>query len=327
MANQGKNKKSAPTPRKRLAGRKVARMALTRTRLPIDGSVVNHWRMLSDPCFAPLSTSAYRGQAGIVSRFTSITTVSTGSDTGFLMAASPQAGAYTLAQFTDPTIPTAAFAYANPLPGQAFITNNAEAVRVVGFCVDVDYIGTELNRSGMIYGGVVLGDTIGQGASPTPDSIKQLLPNQVRTPDRQITQLWFPGVGNEAYGNNGAGSVAFAGGFNSLIIMAEGMPAGIQVRLRITTILEWLPLLGVGVSMPSPVAGYNAVGAYEKLHDIAAASNMFTHSFISGVYERANAMAYRGGQALMGLAAAGMTSAVGRAMTRNPNYGNLQILN
>lgn len=323
MAN--KNRKAAKNGN---MNRRVRVRTIKRVGFSPNPAVSNHWRMLVDPCFAPLYESAYRGRSGIVSRFTSLVTLTGSSSTGFLGVFNPESGAYTIEGFTDPTVPTGAFGYGNPMPGQGFITQAAEAVRVIGCCIDVDYIGTELERSGMIYGGVVLGDTVGLGAAPIPDSLKQLLPNQTRTPDKQLTQLWFPGVENELYANNGSSSTAYNSAHNSIAIMGEGLPAGIKIRLRITSILEWLPLLGVGISMPSPVSGHNPVGAYEKLHEAAAASNMFTHSFTNGAYDAANRLAYRAGQALLGAATQGVARTVARRMGMGPNanYGNLQLL-
>lgn len=286
----------------------------------------NHWNLIVDPCFATLAESAYRGRAGIVSRFTSIRTLTFTGYTGFLACYNPSAGASALQVFNDSTVLTSPLTYTDVMPGQAFLLANSEASRVIGFCLDIDYIGTELNRAGMIYAGNVLGDSVDAGVGLVPDSLKQLLPNQVRTPDRQLTQLWFPGVANEEYAPVGITSQAYTGSHNSLALMAEGMPDGIQLRIRQTTVVEWLPLAGVGVAMPSPTSGTNPVGAYEKLHDIAAQTNAFTHSFAEGATSRASAYAKRAGEALIDAAAVGAARYVGnRMIPRNRNYGNLQM--
>lgn len=286
----------------------------------------NHWEMIADPCFATLAESAYRGRSGIVSRFTQLSTYNTGVSTGLVAVFNPAAGSGNVTGFTDSTIPTAAVVYNYALPGQAFLLANSEGSRVIGACLDIDYLGTELNRSGMFYGGVVLGDSVPAGVGITPDSYKQLLPNQCRTPDRQVTQLWFPGVGNEGYGNVGASSTAFTSEYNSLGFIAEGLPAGIQIRIRLTTVVEWLPLQGVGVAMPSPTSGYNPVGAYERLHDAAAKTTAFTHSFAAGASEKATAYARKAGETLVDVAVAGAATYVrDKMMPKNRNYGNLQI--
>lgn len=318
--------KAAP-PRKQ---RRSPRRQMTTIPRQVFGTAAlhNHWSMIRDPCFATLAESAYRGRSGIVSRFTQVTTISTGLNTGLVAAFNPAACAGTLVQFTDPTIATAAIAYSYVLPGQAFLVANAESSRVIGFCLDIDYIGTELNRAGMIYGGVCLGDTVPAGVGLIPDNLKQLLPNQTRTPDRQISQLWFPGVANEDYGNVGVTSTAFTGQHNVTCLVAEGLPAGVQLRLRLTTVVEWLPLLGVGVAMPSPVSGTNPVGAYEKLHEMACATTDFTHSFAQGAQGAANRFARTAGEVATRAVVVGAMGMARRAANRrnNPNYGNVQRL-
>lgn len=291
-----------------------------------DSVLRDHWFMVHNPCFATLAQSAYRGRAGIVQRFTSIITLNTGVNTGFVATLNPAAATGNITQFTDPTIATAAIVYNVALPGQAFLLANTKGSRVIGYCIDIDYIGTELNRSGMFYAGVVPGDAVVGGVGTIPDSLKQLLPNQTRTPDHQITQLWFPGVENEQYSLVGAGATSYTASNNSLLVIAEGMPAAVQVRLRITGIYEYTPLLGVGVAMPSPVSGYNPVGAYERLLDIGSKTNAFTHSFTEGLSTRANQYAARAGQSLVDVAAAGAGAYAVRAYGRRRGQGMANLM-
>lgn len=266
-----------------------------------EGPVLeNHWRMLSDPCMATLAESAYRGRAGIVSRFTGVSTFTAGGFTAAAFVWNPAATAGT--QFAVAASNTVATpSYDQVMPGQTFLFATAESWRVIGLCVDIDYVGTELNRSGVIYGGVVPSNLVGAGDPTTVDQIKVLLTNTTRTPDKEITQLWFPGVTNEQYLEGG--TPAFGNAANSLALCFENMPAGLQIRLRVTTIYEWLPKVNSGIVMPSPVAGTNPTAAYEKLFERARSSPGFVHSFRQGASDMMNRAAYYAGAQGVGAAA------------------------
>lgn len=259
----------------------------------IGGSVLeNHWRMLHDPCFATLAESAYRGRAGIVSRFTSVNTFTAGGFTAAAFVYNPAAASS--AQFAVAASGTAATpSYDQVMPGQPYLLATAESWRVIALCVDIDYVGTELNRSGMVYGGVVPANTIPAGVATSVDQIKVLLSNATRTPDRELSQLWFPGVGNEEY----ADLAVYDNTFNSLALCFENMPSGLQVRIRVTTIYEWLPKVNTGIIMPSPVNGSNPPAAYEKLFEKAKATPGFVNSFRQGASDTMNRAAYYAGSA------------------------------
>lgn len=279
-------------------GRRPARQVFNPSGMVLE----NHWRMLSDPCTATLAESAYRGRAGIVSRFTGVTTFSAGAFTAAAFSYNPAATAG--AQFAVAASNTVATpVYDQVLPGQAYLFATAEAYRVIGFCVDIDYVGTELNRSGMVYGGVLPANAVAGGVATTVDQIKVLLSNATRTPDREITQLWFPGVNNEQYSDKDNTNQVFGDACNSLVICLENMPAGLQIRLRVTTIYEWLPKVNTGIIMPSPVSGSNPEAAYEKLFERAKGAPGFVESFKQGAADVANRAAYFAGARGVGMAA------------------------
>lgn len=293
-AAQGKGKKGSQSqgrPRRR-----------TQRIYNADGSVLdNHWRMLHDPCYATLAESAYRGRAGIVSRFTGVSTYTAGGFTAAAFVWNPAATAGT--QFAVAASNTVATpSYDQVMPGQAYLFTTAETWRVIGMCVDIDYVGTELNRSGMIYGGIVPADQVAAGVATTVDQIKVLLSNTTRTPDKELAQMWFPGIGNEQYVGVSTG-VSFQDSNNSLVLCFENMPAGLQIRLRVTTIYEWLPKVNTGIIMPSAVSGSNPQSAYEKLFERAKATPGFTDSFRQGASDTMHRAAYYAGSAGVNAAA------------------------
>lgn len=287
--------------RRKNAGQGRSKRQARQLLAPGSSVLENHWRMLHDPCYATLAESAYRGRAGIVSRFTGVNTYTAGAFTAAAFVFNPAATAgtqFAVAASNTPATPV----YDQVMPGQAYLFTTAETWRVIGMCVDIDYVGTELNRSGMIYGGIVPANQVAAGVATTVDQIKVLLSNTTRTPDREIAQMWFPGVGNENYIGESTG-VSFQDANNSLVLCFENMPTGLQVRLRVTTIYEWLPRVNTGIIMPSPVTGNNPPAAYEKLFEKARATPGFIDSFRQGASDTMNRAAYYAGSAGVNAAA------------------------
>lgn len=278
----------------------------------------NHFRMLADPCTATLAESAYRGRAGQTSRWSAVTTYNVAGDTAFFCGVNPAAMSGFAGTFAN-SATLFAPVYSLAMPGQAFLLANADSWRAIGACIDVDYVGTELNRSGVIYGGILPSTALPAGVATSVDLTKVLLSNEVRTPDRQISQLWFPGVDNELPGDTGV--TQYEAGRNSFCVLAEGLPPGVQLRLRFTFIIEWFPKISTGLSMPTAVAGTNPTAAYEKLHTMGKEEPAFTHSFTSGIRHRVNQYAAAGGRMLVdgavGLAMGQMYTGRDRRRIRN----------
>lgn len=240
-----------------------------------DGSVLTkHWDMLSNPCSAPIGESAYRGAAGVPSRFTRTQTIQVAGSTCFAYLATPSA----LSAFQVTTANSAVAitpVYGTSMAGQTFVLANSAAFRIIGFCFSVEYIGTELNRSGKMYTGIVNAQTIPAGVATTGDAIKTLLTSSTRTPDGELESLWFPGVSNEDYGDGLSTTHAYDDGKNTLVFYAEGLPDGVQIQIRETVIVEWQPKTGNGFTVTSPAGGTNPIAAYEKLHAAAHSESAF----------------------------------------------------
>lgn len=299
----------------------TARVNLTpgpRSQAMLDSMVLrNHYAMLVDPCYATLCESAYRGAAGYVQRFVKVTNYTTGTNTSFCAIYNPAAVASTQADLANAAAPFSA-TYAIPSAGSAFLTANSSGHRCIGFCVQIEYTGTELNRSGLLGAATVNAElfNIGTGGLTVAD-IQPLIPNVTRTMDGTAEVKWSPGVGNEQYVKLGdAPGVLYANDMNSLVIYGTGLPAGNQIRLVETTIYEYLPTINTGLATPAATAGSNPPGAFEKLHNAAHADPTFAHSlrkgFQSGFADRAQSIAVRGGETLANAALAYGVDAVGR---------------
>lgn len=244
-----------------------------------------HYRMLVDPCFATLGESAYRGNSGNVARFTNVRTISTTTDSAFFLAYAPASAMVSqniLAAAATAFVPT----WNTPGPGNGFFYSTASAWRCIGFCVEVDYLGSELARSGLLGSGTVAPNALGIGASQTTATFAPLFPNVARTADRTMEVKWFPGIGNERYASN-TDDVAtlYENDTTTLVIYGTNMPAGVQLRFTETAIYEWLPQSNLGMSYPSATQGTCPPAAFENLKNEAAKDGSFAHSLKEAAYQ------------------------------------------
>lgn len=285
MAKQGKkmHKKIGKRGAKR-GGNKQSYNGFTGTSVVTRDAPVlaGHWDMVSNPCFADLSESAYRGQSGFTQRFTSVRTYTSGTDTAFLALYDPAGAALSFKSgAADTTVFTPVFDILTT--GQAFLSATASSWRCIGFCVDIEYVGTELARAGVIGSGTYVPSAIPAGTATNVLNVSPMFSNVTRTSDRTMTAKWFPGVGNERYQNLGeTADLLFGNDTTALAIYGVNMPPGLQIRLVETAIYEWLPKTLQGINYPSATAGRNPVGAFERIHDMASRDPSFAHSFLAG---------------------------------------------
>lgn len=250
-----------------------------------------HYRMLTDPCFSTLGESAYRGNSGNVARFTNVRTYSLTTQTAFFNAYDPASALCSqniLADSGTAFIP----AWNVPGPGGAFLTANASAWRCIGLCVEVDYLGSELARSGILGSGTVAPNVIGIGSSQAIGAFTPLFPNVTRTADHTMEVKWFPGTGNERYASAGDSSATlYENDTTALVIYGTNMPAGVQLRFTETIIYEWVPLSNLGMSYPNATQGTCPPAAFETLKNEAAKDGSFAHSLKEAAYQGAKTRA------------------------------------
>lgn len=240
--------------------------------------LTGHYQMLTDPCNATLTESAYRGQAGIPARFVRSWAITTGTETAYSYIANP---ADTGAMENKVAASNTAFTPSvnAQMAGYYFLLNNATSWRVMGYCLQIDYLGSELTRAGKLYTGCIPSSTITAGVATSADSIKMLLPDSVRTPDTQVESKWIPGVTNEDYANRSNTSLVYSNSNNSIAFIAENMPAGLQLAFKETMIVEWIPQAGLGFAVPAANSGTNPPAAYEQLHNATKRDPSFIHGF------------------------------------------------
>lgn len=253
-----------------------SRMAGAIVASPQDNQRVRyHLNMVLDPCHATIGPTAYRGRDGFVTRL--MRNWDTITPTGVaIMAYWPKANRiYSNAMASDTTAFSLNFYDATKSdagPGAAFLGTNAAETRVVGACIQTDYVGTELNRQGYVTRGVVPMKAV--SGTLTCQQLRQMLQEFSRTPDAPLETKWVPSPVNEDYYQVPATAPTIDSDDNCIIHVFTGFGDGsLNFTNRIIQIVEWLPFYGLGIitpnpSTPDPVGGLERVRtALSKLGD------------------------------------------------------------
>lgn len=133
---------------KKKAGGQVARVAR---------NIANSYEhrlleMIVDPCGSDLSPGLGLSANGICQRFTSYISWGATTENNISMFFNPNSqtatGGYTVRGATGAAAPT--YFLSGPNPGEQFLEANSEACSVLGYCVEVLYVGPLVNRQGFV---------------------------------------------------------------------------------------------------------------------------------------------------------------------------------
>lgn len=211
-----------------------------------DGLLRGAINMVLDPCGSQLLPSAYSGQTGIVQRFSLTTTYTTTNPYRVITWVPGRFRSWEASVLTGSTSTTVSLGSA--VPGAAFLTANSSSARVLGACIDVAYLGKELDRSGFVAVGVVPSGTAGGGALITPDSLTSRLAAKGRVPPTDFSVKWYPSDADNEYVNIADGTPGgedFSNA-NAIMMTTSGMPTGAQLMVTYTCIVEWNPKQDTG---------------------------------------------------------------------------------
>lgn len=229
--------------------------------------ITRHVNMIVDPCNAELGPTAYRGADGIVTRFRNV--VATGptvGKTGFIYVYYPAYNSICTANVNASDV----FVYASNTagPGQTFLLASGASQRAVSACCNLSYTGTELDRCGIIYSGVVPISALAVGKTIT--DVAMLLQNEHRVSDEALEVKWSPGSVEEEYWESGATTPGGGGDRNCIVLVALGLNAASSstyFSIVNTLIAEWRPEPGLGLSTPNP-SSHDVPAGLEKVRSV-----------------------------------------------------------
>lgn len=230
--------------------------------------VVRHVNMIVDPCNAELGPTAYRGSDGIVTRFRSNGNLGASvGKSGFIYVYYP---AYNTVYTNYVNAGDLAVTNLVGGPGQSFLLASSDSQRAVAACTSLSYAGTELDRSGTIYAGVIPIACI--QATKTISELITLLQRETRTGEDPIELKWSPSAVDEEYWTTGSVVPEAPGDRNCMVFIGLGFNAATTSPNHTvvnTLIAEWRPEAGLGLSTPSPNS-HDVSGGIEKVRSTLA---------------------------------------------------------
>lgn len=243
--------------------------------------VSSHVNMVLDPCNAPMAPNAYRGSDGINTRLRQVLPGIASVATPYLIHVFyPRYNGLWVTAVANPNAALTT-SYATPGPGQAYLLANADSQRVVAACTQVAYIGSELNRQGQIYGGVLPEKAL-EGA--TFNQLVALCQGGERVPDHLFEVKYVPTAVDENYWDTGAAAPADGGDANVLVILVNGGGVvDINLTLTNTLIAEWRPKFGIGMAVPTPNTPDAPAGLERVKSELARRGNWWMPTVRAGM--------------------------------------------
>lgn len=262
----------------------------------LDTAAARYAKLIADPCNAPLTTTIWPGSTGsFVGRFEQDFITGAGLNSiGGCVVYCPGVnqvwieGATVTADTNGFVLaPQAIVAYS---PGGAFlIPPNVGSFRPVAACMQVMFVGTELNRSGVVSCGVIRSETIlnnistgggGGNVNTTLAQLRTLSQHTERTPQEMCEITWRPGPGDMESYSTVVSSLVAVDGRSSLLATFSGLPITTGVRVRIVTVFEWTPAANSGmVSTVETPKSTNTLNDVLMALDKAGGSNWFINAY------------------------------------------------
>lgn len=243
----------------------------------LDANALAYARLLADPCGAPLVNPVYAGgDAGYITRYendftldavydfaqsnggllftpgligvSALNTLSISGNNSVMGLGSSTEAASTL---TDTVIASWRTRAASMQPGSTAFSFLSSSVRTVAACMQVYYVGTELNRRGIISLGKVNAGSVLSNDTASVSGVRQVSTEVFRTPDSHVEYRWSPSDGDQLFTDPSLISSQREAERKSGILMSfAGIPRE-DIRVRLVAVYEWQPNPGQGVVNPA----------------------------------------------------------------------------
>lgn len=269
--NQSKGQKAAAKATPPM--RRLVRSALDRTQQA-------YYKLLVDPCNAPLAYPVFGGSDGTyLAKFEAFLTIGDSLQNGYLWwspgtdsttARSCLVGGGAAAPSTSLVWSTGTTDYSAQEPGYVFLrtSGNVANYRAIAACAEVMTLDSELNRQGMLSVGTVSNGAV-YGLDSSVDQLMPLTNSTGRMPSGKVEAVWRPSEADVMF-TDPSDTVAAqqVDRRNGLLICWAGASATTKgLRVKLTLVAEWKPKRGSGLTVPSPTtaqstAGYSSVATF-----------------------------------------------------------------
>lgn len=229
-------------------------------------------RLLNDPCYGKIVGPIYQSSGtGLFVRLESdfiigAEATAVGSACIFVPGLISTGGEGLIQPLSVVTSDTSAISWTPNTTNQcgATFAGSTSSVRAVAACLQVSFVGSELNRAGVI--------SLAQMTKQTAMSYTTLAKLRsgaervVRVPDGVLEIKLSPMAKNADFQTTTSTALTDTGEMPALVMSCSGIPASTGVRVRLIQVVEWTPAAGAGVTNPS-----TAVNSSSSLQTILGA--------------------------------------------------------
>lgn len=233
-------------------GRNQRQVVANKSTGGLDRDGLAYAKLLADPCNAPLVYPAGTGDGGgYLVRAESDAIYHTGAtDTcgsGYFCPAAISVGGDGIAVMggnSDVTGYSYGLAPAADQPALGGVLASTMSFRVVSACLQVQFPGSELQRSGVIALGQTTWKTV-SGTMPSTATMRRMANMSTRLPDGTLEIRMVPNSSTEEWSNVAAiSSVTIPQ--PTLFWSVAGLPAGVGLRVRFVCVIEYKPAWNTG---------------------------------------------------------------------------------
>nr|UJQ92850.1 MAG: hypothetical protein [Narnaviridae sp.] len=266
--------KSKKTVQKQSSRTVTVKRKKTKTpRSPRSSLAASYAQLLVDPCSGPINKGVYPGPQGVVQRFTSDFTMNGAAGlTCGVFAYFPKLNGYISNSLTSSgTAFTPSWTVApNASPGHAFLIGVASRSRPHAACITA--IPSALSVTNIqgewAYGVVTSAELLSNGAATTIDAIFNILNTRSIIQRATLEVKWSPGLRDNQFATYGTLVDTDVSDDNVVVLAYRGVPAATTLGFRLTSVLEWTPKIGIGLSSDGAASavGINHVAVAATLH-------------------------------------------------------------
>lgn len=234
----------------------------------LDAAAERYARLLADPCNSELCPSIMAGANGAlvvrVERDEILNSSATDIGScgyycpGAMSASAVRNAIGTGGPWSSDTIPAALVnATASRQPGYNFLAANSSGVRCIAGCIQVMFVGTELQRAGVMAVGCTKLSNL-TGTSSTLADLRGQAQIVTKTPDGFLEYRLPPTEAAELFRDpNNPNDNTFDPATQDLPALfwsVSGIPVSTGVRVRYVAVYEWVPKQAVGLVAPQMAA-------------------------------------------------------------------------
>lgn len=254
-------------------------------------------RLITDPCSAPLTTGYNLATEGLVQRFNKFITPAAAAENAFAYIFRPHNQIDTAIVQKLATGTGAASNVTTTGPGATFLDTNADAVAIVGACMEVLYTGKLVDRKGYI--GVCQAtsfvmDEIASGTTDLPTLLSYC--QAIQPVGSEAVSVKFAPTIRDVTAQQTSSETSATGG-STLMVVAIGVNPNDFV-IKFTSVVEYIPKFALGMPAPRATKAI-APGAPERLVSTLDSMGHWWHNVgdaAAAAYRLGGRMVYGAGQ-------------------------------